>query len=45
LPVVGYRFGAPRNMIFNTGHGSLGFTLAFGTATKVVQILKAKTNF
>ncbi len=39
LPVVGQRAGAPRNLVFNTGHGALGFTLAFGTAARVADLL------
>lgn len=39
LPLVGSLPGAPSNMVFNTGHGSLGFTLAFGTAAQVVALL------
>ena len=27
-------------MLFNTGHGALGFTLAFGSALRVAQALK-----
>ena len=41
LPIVGRKASAPSNMIFNTGHGALGFTLAFGTAAKVAQALQA----
>lgn len=36
-PIVGAQPGGPRNLIFNTGHGALGFTLAFGTAASVAQ--------
>ena len=32
LPIVGTLPNAPANLLFNTGHGALGFTLAFGTA-------------
>lgn len=39
LPVVGRRAGAPENLVFNTGHGALGFTLAFGTAARVAELL------
>jgi D-amino-acid dehydrogenase len=39
VPVVGHRAGAPRNLLFNTGHGALGFTLAFGTAARVTELL------
>jgi D-amino-acid dehydrogenase len=40
-PLVGALPGAPRNLLFNTGHGALGFTLAFGTASEVVAALPA----
>lgn len=39
LPIVGRLPGAPQNMLFNTGHGALGFTLAFGSAQRVVAAL------
>ena len=39
LPIVGRLGGAPSNMVFNTGHGALGFTLAFGSAERVAQAL------
>ncbi len=39
LPVVGRRAGAPENLVLNTGHGALGFTLAFGTAARVADLL------
>jgi len=39
LPVVGRWAGAPDNLLLNTGHGSLGFTLAFGTAAQVAELL------
>ncbi|VTU26734.1 D-amino acid dehydrogenase small subunit [Variovorax sp. SRS16] len=41
VPIVGRLDGAPSNMLFNTGHGALGFTLAFGSALRVVQALSA----
>lgn len=41
LPIVGRLEGAPANMLFNTGHGALGFTLAFGSAARVARTLKA----
>jgi len=28
-------------MLFNTGHGALGFTLAFGSALQIAQDLQA----
>jgi D-amino-acid dehydrogenase len=40
-PLVGAVPGAPRNLLFNTGHGALGFTLAFGTARELVGQLPA----
>lgn len=39
LPVVGRHAGGPDNLLLNTGHGSLGFTLAFGTAAQVSELL------
>lgn len=39
LPIVGLQPGGPRNLLINTGHGSLGLTLAFGTAQQVAQHL------
>jgi D-amino-acid dehydrogenase len=39
VPIVGRLPGAPRNMLFNTGHGALGFTLAFGSAERVAAQL------
>lgn len=35
VPMVGRLASAPRNMLFNTGHGALGFTLAFGSARQI----------
>lgn len=32
LPILGALPGGPGNLLMNTGHGALGFTLAFGTA-------------
>jgi D-amino-acid dehydrogenase len=40
LPIIGRRPAAPANVIFNTGHGALGFTLAFGSALKVADALR-----
>lgn len=37
LPVVGHHARGPRNLLLNTGHGALGFTLAFGTAAAVAN--------
>jgi D-amino-acid dehydrogenase len=39
VPIVGRLRGAPPNLLFNTGHGALGFTLAFGSAQRIVQAL------
>ncbi len=39
LPVVGHHAGAPANLVLNTGHGALGFTLAFGTAARVAELI------
>lgn len=39
LPVVGPHASGPDNLLLNTGHGSLGFTLAFGTAAQVAELL------
>ncbi|MGJ7583012.1 FAD-dependent oxidoreductase, partial [Variovorax sp. RHLX14] len=41
LPIIGRLERAPSNMLFNTGHGALGFTLAFGSALKIGQALQA----
>ena len=41
VPVIGRLAAAPSNMLFNTGHGALGFTLAFGSAERVAQQLMA----
>jgi D-amino-acid dehydrogenase len=41
LPIVGRLPRAPKNLVFNTGHGALGFTLAFGTAEAVAENLKS----
>jgi D-amino-acid dehydrogenase len=41
LPIVGTLAGAPPNMLFNTGHGALGFTLAFGSAEQIARDLEA----
>jgi len=40
-PIVGRHPAGPDNLVFNTGHGALGFTLAFGTARRVVDGLRA----
>lgn len=40
-PLVGLAPKGPRNLVLNTGHGALGFTLAFGTAQQVVDAITA----
>ena len=44
LPIVGRQTGAPANLIFNVGHGALGFTLAFGSAARVAGLLQRGTR-
>lgn len=39
LPLLGRLPGSPANLLFNTGHGALGFTLAFGSARRVASAL------
>lgn len=39
LPLIGALPGAPANLLFNTGHGALGFTLAFGSAQRIAAQL------
>jgi D-amino-acid dehydrogenase len=41
VPLIGRLAAAPSNMLFNTGHGALGFTLAFGSAERVARQLAA----
>ncbi len=41
LPVLGRVRGSPANLFFNTGHGALGFTLAFGSAERVAREVAA----
>ncbi|RYF40464.1 MAG: FAD-dependent oxidoreductase [Comamonadaceae bacterium] len=41
LPVIGRQAAAPSNLFFNTGHGALGFTLAFGSATRIAGMVRA----
>jgi D-amino-acid dehydrogenase len=38
-PIIGRHARAPRNLLFNTGHGALGFTLAFGSAQRVASLI------
>jgi D-amino-acid dehydrogenase len=40
-PIVGRHPRGPDNLVFNTGHGALGFTLAFGTALQVTNLFAA----
>ena len=42
LPVVGKRADAPENLLFNTGHGGLGLTLAFGSAVQVASLVHSE---
>ncbi len=42
LPVLGRLRGGPGNLWFNTGHGALGFTLAFGSAQRLAAQLRAQ---
>jgi D-amino-acid dehydrogenase len=39
LPVIGRHSQGPNNLLFNTGHGALGFTLAFGSAQRISGLL------
>ena len=39
LPLVGMHPKGPKNMLFNVGHGALGFTLAFGSAARLAGVL------
>lgn len=39
LPLIGLHTKGPKNLIFNVGHGALGFTLAFGSAGRVTALL------
>lgn len=39
VPLVGRHTHAPDNLLLNTGHGALGFTLAFGTAAQVAELV------
>lgn len=40
-PIIGRLPGTPANLLFNTGHGALGFTLAFGSAQQIADLLHA----
>ena len=39
VPVIGKRADAPENLLFNTGHGGLGLTLAFGSAVQLASLV------
>ena len=39
LPLIGKHLQGPANMFFNVGHGALGFTLAFGSAARLVKLI------
>jgi D-amino-acid dehydrogenase len=41
LPIVGAHPRAPANVLFDTGHGALGFTLAFGSALRIAEAVRA----
>lgn len=41
LPILGRLARAPSNVLFNTGHGALGFTLAFGSALEIGRAAEA----
>ena len=43
VPIIGRSAGAPDNMLFNTGHGALGFTLAFGSAAELAGVVAPST--
>jgi D-amino-acid dehydrogenase len=39
LPLIGKHAKGPTNLLFNVGHGALGFTLAFGSAARVAKLI------
>lgn len=39
LPLIGKHTKGPKNMLFNVGHGALGFTLAFGSAATITKLI------
>ncbi len=45
LPVIGPHPRGPSNLLFNTGHGALGFTLAFGSAQRIAGMLPVLPRF
>ncbi len=44
LPILGRLPGGPSNLLFNTGHGALGFTLAFGSAEHIAAALRPEVR-
>jgi D-amino-acid dehydrogenase len=44
LPVIGRLRGGPDNLWFNTGHGALGFTQAFGSAQRIAWQLTGSAH-
>jgi len=40
LPIMGAHAKGPANLLFNTGHGALGFTLAFGSAVRIAALMR-----
>ena len=40
LPILGRHPRGPANVLFDTGHGALGFTLAFGSAVRIAALLR-----
>jgi D-amino-acid dehydrogenase len=44
-PLVGRAPGGPSNLLLNTGHGALGFTLAMGSAARVAADLRETINW
>lgn len=38
-PMIGRHASGPDNLLFNVGHGALGFTLAFGSAARLKRLL------
>jgi D-amino-acid dehydrogenase len=40
LPIIGQHANGPANLLFNTGHGALGFTLAFGSALRMAGLVR-----
>jgi D-amino-acid dehydrogenase len=44
IPIIGRHPRGPANLLFNTGHGALGFTLAFGSALRIATLLAAPAD-